>query len=190
MRKKVIYVTGGARSGKSSYALQLAEGYGDRVFLATAEAFDDEMRDRIGRHQKEREVRFTTIEEPLYLERALQALPEGTDVVLIDCLTVWLGNLMHHFSCFGQPVGSERLEAIDQQAPITERIDALLAVLADPPCDIILVSNEVGMGIVPENGLARAFRDLAGTLNRMVAARATEAWLLCSGLPILLKSTQ
>ncbi|NTW53078.1 MAG: bifunctional adenosylcobinamide kinase/adenosylcobinamide-phosphate guanylyltransferase [Chlorobiaceae bacterium] len=168
---EVIYVTGGARSGKSSYALRLAEPYGRRTFLATAEAFDDEMRDRIGRHRQERADSFTTIEEPLFVDRAISQLPEG-GVVLLDCLTVWLGNLMHH---------------LGEQEAIEARIEALLEVLKAPPCDIILVSNEVGMGIVPENAMARSFRDLAGTLNRRVAECSTQAYLLCSGLPIVLK---
>jgi adenosylcobinamide kinase/adenosylcobinamide-phosphate guanylyltransferase len=169
---QVIYVTGGARSGKSSHALKLAEPYAARVFLATAEAFDDEMQERIDRHRIERSGAFFTIEEPLLIDRALRDLPEGTGVVLLDCLTVWLGNLMHH---------------LGDASAIEARIDALLEVLHAPPCDIILVSNEVGMGIVPENAMARAFRDLAGTLNRRVAECATQAYLLCSGLPIVLK---
>ncbi|NTU53851.1 MAG: bifunctional adenosylcobinamide kinase/adenosylcobinamide-phosphate guanylyltransferase [Chlorobiaceae bacterium] len=172
--REVIYVTGGARSGKSSYALGLAEPYDKRVFLATAEAFDDEMRRRIDRHKEEREGQFITVEEPIYPDRALRNLPEGTQVVLLDCLTVWLGNLMHHF-------GSE--------VAIDERINALLGVLDAPPCDIILVSNEVGMGIVPENAMAREFRDLAGTLNRRVAERSSQAYLLCSGLALVLKNS-
>ena len=169
---EVIYVTGGARSGKSSYALKLAEPYERRVFLATAEAFDGEMQRRIDKHKEEREGQFTTVEEPVFIDRALRNLPEGTGVVLLDCLTVWLGNMMHH---------------LGDEAAINERIDALLDVLSAPPCDIIFVSNEVGMGIVPENAMAREFRDLAGTLNRKVAECATQAWLLCSGLPLVLK---
>lgn len=171
--KKVMYVTGGARSGKSSYALYLAEPYENRVFLATAEAFDDEMRDRISRHRDERGNAFTTVEEHIFIDRALRSLPEGTGVVLLDCLTVWLGNLMHH---------------LGDASAINERIEALLDVLKSPPCDLVIVSNEVGMGIVPENAMARVFRDLAGTLNRRVAARATHAYLLCSGLPLFLKN--
>lgn len=170
---EVTYVTGGARSGKSAYALQLAEPYGLRVFIATAEAFDDEMRVRIDRHRDERADTFITIEEPLHLDRALASLPEGTGVVLVDCLTVWLGNMMHHLG--------------DDEA-IAARIDALLEVLEAPPCDVILVSNEVGMGIVPENAMARRFRDLAGTINRRVAERSSRAFLLCSGLPLALKN--
>ncbi|NTU93445.1 MAG: bifunctional adenosylcobinamide kinase/adenosylcobinamide-phosphate guanylyltransferase [Chlorobiaceae bacterium] len=172
---QVIYVTGGARSGKSGYALELALHHGasgQRVFIATAEAFDDEMRDRIKRHRDERAGAFTTIEEPLFLDRVLRNLPEGTSVVLLDCLTVWLGNLMHHF---------------DDQVLVEARFAALLDVLRNPPCEIIVVSNEVGMGIVPENALARRFRDLAGTLNRRVAECSSRAYLLCSGIPLVLK---
>ena len=170
--RRVIYVTGGARSGKSSYALRLAAGYEKRVFLATAEPFDDEMQSRIGKHREERGEQFVTIEEPLYPEQALRNLPAGTEVVLIDCLTVWAGNLMHFF---------------EDESEIKKRMDSFLEALRRPPCDIILVSNEVGMGIVPENAMARKFRDIAGIVNQHVASIATEAYLLCSGLPIRLK---
>ena len=168
----VIYVTGGARSGKSSFALQLASRYEKKVFLATAEPFDDEMKSRIGKHREERGDQFITIEEPLYPEQALRILPSGSEVVLLDCLTVWAGNLMHRF---------------DDEGLIHNRIDCFINVLDHPPCDIILVSNEVGMGIVPENTMARRFRDIAGIVNQKVASRATEAYLLCSGLPVRLK---
>ena len=141
--RNVIYVTGGARSGKSSFALQLAARYEKKVFLATAEPFDDEMKNRIGRHREERGKQFITIEEPLYPEQALLNLPAGNEVVLLDCLTVWAGNLMHFFQDEGE---------------ISTRIDCFLEALDHPPCDIILVSNEVGMGIVPENGMARRSR--------------------------------
>ena len=171
---KIVYVTGGARSGKSSFALQLAAPYSNRIFLATAEPFDGEMVKRIGKHREERGEQFTTVEEPLALDFALRALPEGTDVVLLDCLTVWAGNLMHY--------AGERGER--EMEPY---IEGFLAVLRHPPCDIILVSNEVGMGIVPENAMARRFRDVAGIINQRVALLATEAWLLCSGLPLRLK---
>lgn len=170
--KNVIYVTGGARSGKSSFAMQLALKYRNRAFLATAEPFDGEMRRRIGKHQDERGQQFVTLEEPLYLDCALRNLPSGTDVVLLDCLTVWTGNLMHH---------------LESQETIDEQIDLFIESLHKPPCDIILVSNEVGMGIVPENAMSRQFRDIAGIINQKVAAISKEAWLLCSGLPVRLK---
>lgn len=168
----IIYVTGGARSGKSAFAQSLAERYENPVFLATAEGCDQEMMQRIFKHQQERGERFHTLEEPLFPEKAFAALPENSGVVLMDCMTVWVGNLMHH---------------VRTDEAITERIDALLDILSAPPCDVILVSGEVGMGIVPENSLARRFRDIAGKMNQRVAARATEAWLLCSGIPLRLK---
>jgi len=169
----IYYVTGGARSGKSSFALQLAASYKNKVFLATAEPFDDEMRSRIDKHQEERRGHFTTIEEPLSLGYALRQIPAGTDVVLLDCLTVWAGNLMHY-----EGVG---------EGEIDRQIELFFEALRQPPCAMILVSNEVGMGIVPENAMARRFRDLAGLINQRAAARATEAYLLCSGLPLRLK---
>lgn len=174
MNCDVVFVTGGARSGKSSFALQYAERFANRVFLATAEPFDAEMQDRILKHRTERGEGFITVEEPLYLDRALSNLPSGTEAVLVDCLTVWTGNLMHHFES-------------NADNGIEPRVNALLDILRNPPCTLILVSNEVGMGIVPDNALSRRFRDIAGTLNQKVAAIATEAWLLCSGLPLRLK---
>ena len=174
MMPDIYYVTGGARSGKSSFALQLAAPYVKRVFLATAEPVDDEMQQRIGKHREERGEQFTTVEEPIALDRALRQLPEGTDVVLLDCLTVWTGNLMHYAE--GKEAGE-----------IEMQVECFLEALRHPPCDIILVSNEVGMGIVPENAMARRFRDIAGIINQRVASLATEAWLLCSGLPLRLK---
>ncbi|NTU98016.1 MAG: bifunctional adenosylcobinamide kinase/adenosylcobinamide-phosphate guanylyltransferase [Chlorobiaceae bacterium] len=169
---KIIYVTGGARSGKSSFALQIAETYTNRVFLATAEPFDDEMEKRIARHREERKGKFLTLEEPVYLERILQNLPEGSGVVLLDCLTVWAGNLMHHFGTTSE---------------IDRRIDTFLDQLSRVFCDMVIVSNEVGMGIVPENAMARRFRDIAGIINQKVASTADEAYFLCSGMPLKLK---
>jgi adenosylcobinamide kinase / adenosylcobinamide-phosphate guanylyltransferase len=171
---KIYYVTGGARSGKSSFALQLAAPYVKRVFLATAEPFDGEMEQRIGKHREERGEQFTTVEEPIALDRALRELPSGTDVVLLDCLTVWTGNLMHYAEGRGE-------------GEIDKQVERFLDALHHLPCDIIIVSNEVGMGIVPENAMARRFRDIAGIINQRVASLSTEAWLLCSGLPLRLK---
>ncbi|MCG8344093.1 MAG: bifunctional adenosylcobinamide kinase/adenosylcobinamide-phosphate guanylyltransferase [Chlorobiales bacterium] len=169
---KVIYVTGGARSGKSKFALDCAAQYTKRAFLATAEPFDEEMAERVKLHREERGNGFLTIEEPVHIERALINLPEEIDVVIVDCLTVWAGNLMHR-------LGSNQA--------IMSHVDRLLDALQNPPCNCILVSNEVGMGIVPDNTVAREFRDIAGTINQKVANVSTEAWLLCSGLPVKLK---
>ncbi len=172
---KLLMVTGGSRSGKSRYALDRAMGYEKRVFLATAEAMDGEMRARIARHRTERGDRFETVEEPLAIGKALRALPADTEVVLIDCLTVWLGNLMHKHGT--------RCDYYDE-------INNFLAVLTDLTFDVIVVTNEVGMGIIPHNEMTRAYRDLAGWLNQDVATRANEAVLLVSGLPLTLKEAQ
>lgn len=171
---KITMITGGARSGKSSFALSLSlQHYSKRAFIATAVPFDQEMKERISRHQKERGDQFHTIEEPLDLPRVLTVLPFGTDVVLVDCLTVWLGNLYHHFQ--------------DTEEQVRMHVEAFLDHLDQPVCDLILVTNEVGWGIVPENPLARSFRDMAGSLNRRVATKAATAYMLCCGLPLTLK---
>ncbi len=168
----VVFLTGGARSGKSSFALKCAEGYAIKVFLATAVAFDEEMALRVKKHREERGDKFHTIEEPVYLDKALQRMPGNTEVVIVDCLTVWAGNLLYK---------------LKENGAIMSHVDRLLDFLQNPPCNIILVSNEVGMGIVPENAMAREFRDIAGIINQKVAGVSTEAWFLCSGIPIRLK---
>ncbi len=170
--RNLIYLTGGARSGKSSFALHCAERYDKKAFLATAEAFDEEMQRRILKHKEERGDEYITVEEPLHLDRAVDAISKDVDVVIVDCLTVWAGNLMHAF---------------DSDDLIMSHVERLLSVLKEPPCTIILVTNEVGMGIVPDNAMARKFRDIAGIINQKAAAAATEAWLLCSGIPVRMK---
>ena len=171
--KELTLVTGGARSGKSRYALHLAEHYtGKRVFIATAEPIDDEIRARIEKHRQERGEVFQTIEEPLDLAGALRTLSTDVEIAVVDCLTLWLGNLMHHR-------GTE--------VEVYPEISDLLRVLEDPPCDLIFVTNEVGMSVVPENRMARRFRDSAGWLNQELARRAERVVLMVSGLAVPLK---
>jgi len=170
---KVLLVTGGGRSGKSSYALQRASGYPRRGFVATAEAFDDEMRRRIEKHQAERGNQFETVEAPVALADGIRSLAGRADVVIVDCLTVWLGNLMYKGRVHNGQSGE---------------LDDLLALLADPPLDIILVTNEVGLGIIPGDAMSREYRDLAGLVNQRVAAAADEVVLVVCGLPLTLKS--
>ena len=164
----VTLVLGGARSGKSAYAESLVAGPG-AVYLATAEAIDDEMGERIARHRARRGADWTTVETPLDLASALRAHAPGASGVLVDCLTVWLGNLMH--------AGRE----IDREA------GSLLESLAVSPVPVVLVANEVGLGVVPDNPMARAFRDHAGRLNQALAARAGRVVLVTAGLPLVLK---
>ena len=166
---RLTLVLGGARSGKSAYAESLFTGPG-AVYVATAEAIDDEMRERIARHRARRGEGWTTVEAPLDLGAALLAHPPGASGILVDCLTVWLGNLMH--------AGRD----IDREA------GSLLESLATPGVPVVLVANEVGLGVVPDNPMARAFRDHAGRLNQALAARADRVVLVTAGIPLDLKS--
>lgn len=168
---EVTLVTGGGRSGKSRYALERASKYARKAFVATATAFDGEMQERIRRHRLERGESFVTVEEPVRLASAVAGVAAGVDVVLVDCLTVWLGNLMH------------------QNGPRDwyPEIDEFLRVLEAPATDVLVVTNEVGLGIIPGNELSRQYRDLAGAVNQRVAAIASEAVLMISGIPLILK---
>ncbi len=163
-------VLGGARSGKSRHAQRLAEAVaGEHVFVATAQAFDGEMRDRIARHRDDRDSRWQTVEAPLALAEAISAA-DGADVVmLVDCLTLWVSNLL---------LGDHDIDAAT---------DALVAVINAASARIVFVSNEVGYGIVPDNALARRFRDVAGILNQRVAAVVDRVDLVAAGLPLRLK---
>jgi len=167
-----MLVLGGARSGKSRFAQQWAERWWPRpVYLATAESTDAEMADRIARHRAARGARWACVEEPLDVAGALVRAAALGDGVLLDCLTVWLGNVLVK-------------EGADAAAA---RQQALLAALQARQRDVILVSNEVGLGIVPEHALGRRFRDLAGWLNQAVAATADTVVFIAAGLPLTLK---
>lgn len=163
-----LLVLGGARSGKSRYAQGRAEALADTcTFIATAEAYDAEMADRIARHQADRGAGWTTVEAPLALPEAIAAQAGG--VVLVDCLTLWASNLML--------AGADADTATEALCGAMQGFDGTL----------ILVANEVGLGIVPENALARAFRDVAGRMNQRVAAVADEVQFIAAGLPLRLK---
>jgi adenosylcobinamide kinase/adenosylcobinamide-phosphate guanylyltransferase len=163
---RLATVCGGARSGKSAFALRWAMRQGERrAFVATAQAFDDEMRARIALHRAERSDGFHTLEAPLELEAALRSI-EGVDVVVIDCLTLWLSNL---------------LLAGSSDAQLAERVRELLRVLSAATFASIVVSNEVGMGIVPDNALARRFRDATGRAHQALATASDELYLGAMG---------
>ena len=162
-------VLGGARSGKTRHALRLAEAAGPaRLYVATAEAGDAEMADRIARHRAERGRGWRTLEAPLDLAPAVAAA--GVDAVLVDCLTLWLANLM--------------AAGRDPEAETA----ALLAALAAAPAPVLLVSNEVGLGLVPETPLGRRFRDAQGLLNQRVAAAVGRVDFIAAGLALPLKA--
>ena len=167
-----ILVLGGARSGKSRFAEGLARKTGlEKIYLATGRAWDDEMRDRIATHKTDRaDDGWTTQEEPLDLIGALKTLDQPGRVILVDCLTLWVTNLM-----------MEEGRDVDAEGA------ALAATLGDIKATVIFVSNEVGLGIVPENKMARAFRDHAGRLHQAIAAQAAEVYFVAAGLPLKMK---
>ncbi len=167
-RKTVTLVLGGVRSGKSRYAQQLGERAERVVFVATAHAGDDEMQRKIELHRGGRPANWTTVEEPLALAEAITQHGPGCDLMIIDCLTFFATNLL--------------LEEEEESA-----VEELCAVLAAPPCSVVLVSNEVGSGVVPPYPLGRRFRDLLGEMNQRVASVATDVLLLVAGLPLVLK---
>jgi len=168
-----ILVLGGARSGKTAFAERLAVRFGTRpIYLATAQALDDEMRERVAAHRGARQNRFDTLEEPLDLSRALLDACRSHDVVLIDCLTLWITNLLLS--------GRDVAAAVEDLAgTLVEMTDAR----------VILVSNEVGLGIVPENALARSFRDLAGSAHQRMAEICAHVYFVIAGLPMTLKGS-
>lgn len=172
--QRIRLITGGARSGKSAYALTLASERPRvrRVYLATGEPSDDEMAARIARHQAERPAEFATIEEPVQLSGALEELRGRAEVVIIDSLTLWVSNLM-------QICPAE--EAFRQECL------TLAQVLAQAPFESIVVTDEVGSGIVPDNAVARRFRDMLGLANHCIARSATEVFLMVAGFPLKVK---
>ncbi|MBB3217877.1 adenosylcobinamide kinase/adenosylcobinamide-phosphate guanylyltransferase [Ochrobactrum sp. RC6B] len=167
---KSVLVLGGARSGKSSYAEKMAQSSGlQPLYLATGRAFDDEMENRIAIHRNRRGFDWQTVEEPLDLVGALTLHVAFDRFVLVDCLTLWLTNLMM----------AER--------DVTAETAGLVAMLPNLAGPVVFVSNEVGFGIVPENRMAREFRDHAGFLHQAVAAVADEVYLIAAGLPLKMK---
>jgi len=178
---KIVLVTGGCRSGKSHFALNLAETTGaTRLYLATAPVLDSEMEDRITRHRAERATRqWETCEEQRDLVRALREMPEA-NVVLCDCLTLWINNQLYH---------AEQRGAVLSEDDIATLTAALTGEARRHPGTVIFVTNEVGLGIVPAEALSRRFRDLAGRCNQLMAAAADDVYFLVSGIPIKIKSS-
>lgn len=172
--KESVFVIGGCRSGKSRYAVKLAEGFaGDRkIYIATACPGDDEMKQRIKQHQKERSKSWTTIEVPVLLPEAIDENSRKSDLILVDCLTLWISNIF--------------LQTNDMDKT-SKHIERLIQSLANVKCPVILVSNEVGTGIVPENRLARIYRDLTGFANQRVAACSDKVIWMAAGIPVKIK---
>jgi adenosylcobinamide kinase / adenosylcobinamide-phosphate guanylyltransferase len=167
---KISFILGGARSGKTRRALSLAEASGKApVYIATGQAFDAEMQDRIDRHKAERGPNWRTVEAPIDLATAITSNASTKTILLIDCLTLWLSNLTF------------------AQRDISAETQFLIQALQDATGPVLVVSNEVGLGIVPENALARRFRDDQGRLNQSIAAVADRVEFIAAGLPLTLK---
>ena len=165
---------GGCRSGKSRHALETAQKlFGEkRIFIATCIPHDDEMKQRVKLHQEERSQAWKTVEAPLKLPDAITENSQTADGIIVDCLTLWISNLLMEFSDFNK---------VEMQIPrLTEALESL-------HCPIVVVSNEVGNGIVPENRLARQFRDLVGSANQAVADCADKVIWTVAGIPVTIK---
>ena len=166
---EIILVTGGARSGKSALAERLAQSCGNKViYIATSEPFDDEMQSRIDRHRARRDAGWRTVDAPLELPDML-VQTDGDAPRLVDCLTMWLNNLIYN------------------NRDVADEVDKLIKVISEQQADLVMVTNEIGSGLVPQTAEARKFRDLAGELNQMVAQAASQVYLSVSGIPVKIK---
>jgi adenosylcobinamide kinase/adenosylcobinamide-phosphate guanylyltransferase len=172
-----ILITGGARAGKSSYAQKLAADIGGRVlFVATAEAKDEDMRLRIEKHKKSRPESWDTLESPVEVAKAIGKKDGDYTVVLVDCITMLVSNVMLQ-------AGNEK----SAESEVLKEIDSLISIMNSKTAAYILVSNEVGWGIVPDNELSRNYRDLLGRANQLLAQHADEVYLMVSGIPVKIK---
>ncbi|MCG2714074.1 MAG: bifunctional adenosylcobinamide kinase/adenosylcobinamide-phosphate guanylyltransferase [Candidatus Omnitrophica bacterium] len=169
---KITLILGGARSGKSSHALSLAKRYKKVAFIATCQGKDKEMRERIKLHKETRPKHWETFEEPNELVKLIGKLSNSFDCIIIDCLTLLVSNLIF---------------SNNAQDQIFKKIEELLLVLSKNKARVIMVSNEVGLGLVPANKLGREFRDIAGKVNQIVASKANEVLLMVAGLPMNIK---
>lgn len=180
-------IGGGVRSGKSRLGVELALGLGARrAFIATAEAFDDEMRERIAQHRLERSGQFTTIEAPRRLAEVASTLPRY-DVVLVDCLTLYVSNLLLEVGDVEQLARHAARELEDRAV---QELRAGVDELRSKAAHLVFVTNEVGMGVVPVSRLGRLFRDVAGRVNQWIASEADEVWWCALGIPVRLKPAQ
>lgn len=171
---KTVFVLGGCRSGKSSYALERAQkaSVDNTVFIATCVPHDDEMKSRVARHRKERGSNWQTVEAPVDLPQAIDRLNGKAGIILVDCLTLWISNLL--------------MENPDSES-VLHQVQSLTRSVKASDCPVILVSNEVGAGIVPENKLARLYRDLVGSTNQAVADCADQVVWVIAGIPVTIK---
>jgi adenosylcobinamide kinase/adenosylcobinamide-phosphate guanylyltransferase len=184
VEKRFVFVLGGVRSGKSGFALAFAESAakaGKRTYIATAEARDEEMARRIEEHKRARGGGWFTVEEPLHLEKSIRE-NAGSGVILIDCMTLWLTNIM---AVGADGAGGPGRGCEDSE--VLKEVEKVSRACSECPGTVIAVSNEVGLGVVPATPLARRFRDLSGRMNQTFGAGADEVFLVSAGIPLKLK---
>ena len=190
----IVFVSGGARSGKSHYAeglaVQIADGR-SIGYIATGEAMDAEFHARIRHHQARRGPAFHTIEESIEIDRAVGASLTAHPVILLECITTWLGNVFHH-GLIAAGVSAQAATEAQTFATIEQAAhDCIVRLIAQAQCQLettlIVVSNEIGLGLVPPDAMSRAYRDMHGRVNRLLAEAANEAWFIIAGLPLRLK---
>lgn len=184
---KIILVTGGARSGKSSFAEKRVAELGRKVlYVATAIPFDEEMKDRIKRHQKSRPSDWATWEGFRNIGNVIREKSPDLDGILVDCVTIMVTNIMlSHDEVDFEKLSISEMDLIEKD--IAKEVDNLIEGALQATCDVVLVTNELGSGLVPENPMGRAFRDFAGRANQMIGRRADELWLAVCGVPMRIK---
>ena len=182
----MILVTGGARSGKSSYAESIAKDYGDSVlYVATSIPFDKEMQDRIKKHRTSRPSSWKTLEAYKDLDKLLPEATNSEKCILLDCITVMITNIMFEQEMDFNNVNPKMADSLE--ATVRVEVEKLIKTGKSLDIPLIMVTNEIGMGIVPDNAISRAFRDIAGRMNQLIARECDEVYVCISGIPLKLK---
>ena len=183
---KLILVTGGARSGKSTFAEKTAKELGENIlYIATSTAFDDEMKERIKRHREQRPPEWETVEAYKDMDVILTGRLSGRNVVLLDCITIMVSNIMLEKAMDWDGICPDEINGVERK--VIDEIEKLINVAKSSDIPFIIVTNELGMGVVPPSELGRAIRDIAGRANQMLAKAADEVFLCVSGIPLRIK---
>jgi adenosylcobinamide kinase / adenosylcobinamide-phosphate guanylyltransferase len=183
---KLILVTGGAKSGKSSFAEGLTKRIGENIlYIATAIPFDEEMKLKIHRHREQRPSNWETLEAYKDFDKNLQGRIAGKSACMLDCITIMLSNIVFEESIEWDKICAEDFKMLESKAK--DEVEKLLNVIACSDIPFVVVTNEIGMGIVPDNALARMFRDIAGRANQILAKAAEEVYFCVSGIPMKIK---
>lgn len=186
---KIIYISGGARSGKSIFAEKMCKDLSDKVaYIATSEIFDEEMRDRVKKHKAQRPKSWDTYEAYKDLDEIVRSISENNDTALLDCLTVMVNNLMFHSNIDIETASFDDIDKLEQS--IDAEITKLIGAAVSQDINLVIVSNEIGMGIVPENKLSRIYRDIIGRSNQKCAAMSDEAYFVVSGIAVKIKENK